>query len=126
MHEGGTMRTYRWFTLYVAIGITLIGCSTLSEDKRLSNLAFDEISQGNYQQAEKHLEEALSLNPLSPYALLNMGVVYQNTGRLSQARLMYIRVIAQNPDATAVRSNRNESTGKSLATIAKENLQNLR
>lgn len=124
-------------TFILIICVALIGCATLdedmglmgygtlSQDMSLSNQGFEELLRGNYQQAEKYLEEALSLNPVNPYALLNMGVVYQNTGRISQARLMYIKVIAHNPDATAIRSSRRESTGKTVVEIARENLQSL-
>ena len=112
--------------LPLVIAVTLLGCATVSEDMKLSDLAFDELSKGHYQQAETYLEEALSLNPDNPYALLNMGVVYQNTGRRIQARLMYIKVIAHSPEAKATRSNSQESTGKSLVEIARENFQGVR
>jgi tetratricopeptide (TPR) repeat protein len=127
----------KWLACVFVIAFTLTGCASLeedlnrygygpmSEDMKLSDQGFDALSQGNYQEAEKYLQEALSLNPLNPYALLNMGVVYQNTGRLEKARLMYIKVMAQNPDAMAVRSNMNGYVGKSLGEIAGENYEAL-
>jgi tetratricopeptide (TPR) repeat protein len=131
------MERYKWFILLLAISIGLTACTTLdedmnrfgwttlSEDMILSEQGFDALSRGNYQEAEEYLDKALALNRINPYALLNMGVVYQNTGRYEEARMMYIRVISQNPDATAIRSTREGSTGKTLAEIAKENLATL-
>ena len=97
------------------------GCGPMSADMKLSDQGFEALSEGNFQEAETYLEEALAVNPLNPYALLNMGVVYQNTGRLEKARLMYIKVMAQNPEAMAVRSNVDGYVGKSLGEIAEEN-----
>ena len=48
----------------------------------------------DYQSAEKYLAEALALNPENPYALLNKGVVYENTDRKPQAIAMYQKVIS--------------------------------
>jgi Flp pilus assembly protein TadD len=79
------------------------GCA--NKDVVLSNRGFEEISKGNYREAENHLEEALLLNPNNPYALLNMGVVYHETGRFEKAREMYERVIALQPGERANLSN---------------------
>ena len=123
----------KWLACVFSIAFALAGCASLeedlnrygcgpmSEDMKLSDQGFDALSEGNYQEAEKYLGEALALNPLNPYALLNMGVVYQNTGRLEKARLMYIKVMAQNPEAMAVRSNLDGYVGKTLGQIAEEN-----
>ena len=125
------MKRYKGFAYSLIISIALVGCTNLdeygriSEDTRLSNLAYDDLLRRDYQHAEKYLEEALALNPNNPYALLNMGVVYQNTGRIPEARIMYMKVIAQDPGVTAVRASSEKSTGQSLATIALENLNNL-
>jgi len=69
------------------------------------------------------LEEALSLNPDNPYALLNMGVVYHETGRPEKAREMYERVIALQPGEQANLSNIESLEGKNLIEIAKRNLE---
>jgi Tfp pilus assembly protein PilF len=115
------------------MGFALAGCASLeedwrrygggpmSEDMKLSDQGFDALSEGNYQEAETYLEEALTVNPLNPYALLNMGVVYESTGRLEKARLMYLKVMAQNPEAMAVRSNLDGYVGKTLGEIAENN-----
>jgi len=98
-----------------------VGCAT--QDMELSNEAFQALSGNNYAQAEASLEKALSINPDNPYALLNMGVVYQETGRLDKARQMYERVIALQPKEIAEESNTGSFAGKGLADIARENLK---
>jgi tetratricopeptide (TPR) repeat protein len=89
----------------------------------LSNEGFQALSGKRYDQAEKSLEKALSINPDNPYALLNMGVVYQETGRLDKARRMYEKVIALQPDELAEESNTESFAGKGLVDIARENLK---
>jgi tetratricopeptide (TPR) repeat protein len=89
----------------------------------LSNEGFQAIAGKNYGQAEKNLEKALFINPENPYALLNMGVVYQETGRLDKARQMYEKLIALQPKEVAEESNAGSFAGKGLADIARENLK---
>jgi hypothetical protein len=109
------------FFLSLSIGLGLSGCAT--QDMELSNQGFQEISGKNYGQAEVSLEKALSINPDNPYALLNMGVVYQETGRLDKARQMYKRLIDLQPKDVAEESNTGSLAGKGLVEIAKENLK---
>jgi cell division septation protein DedD len=73
----------------------LIGC--VGKDMKLTTQGSEAIFMNDYQSAEKYLDEALALNPENPYALLNMGVVYENTGRKEQAISMYQKVIEMNP-----------------------------
>ena len=119
------MKKTKWFTLILVVCVVLIGCTVLREDMRLSNRGLKEISKGNFQQAEKYLERALSLNPDNPYAVLNMGVVYQNTGRNEQAREMYKKVLSISSEEKAQQSNKDWAVGKDLVEIAKKNLQTL-
>jgi tetratricopeptide (TPR) repeat protein len=103
------------------IGLGLCGCAT--QDMELSNKGFQEISHGDFEQAEVDLETALALNPDNPYALLNLGVVYQENGRLDKAREKYEKLIALKPNAIAEESNSASLTGKGLVEIARENLK---
>lgn len=94
-------------------------------DIQLSNRGFSYLQQGEYAQAEHYLERALGENPDNPYALLNMGAVYQNTGRDEEARSAYERLIMLNPPDVAVVSSDSGAKGKTLVDIAKENLEKL-
>lgn len=83
------------------------------------------MSKGEYEKAEALLEVALSINPENPYALLNLGVVYQQTGRIEQARDMYVKIVLLNPPDTADESNVPGARGKKIVDIAKENLEHI-
>ena len=116
------------FIILLSLSFLLISCSSTPEkapDVDLSEQAFEAISEGNYEQAEALLEVALSINPDNPYAILNLGVVYQRTGRIEKAREQYVKIILQDAKETVVRSNVRGIEGKSLVDIAKENLENL-
>lgn len=91
----------------------------------LANQGYEELVKHNYEKAEAFYEVALSVNPSNPYVLLNLGVIYQNTGRIEQAKKMYQRVIALNSNQKAILSTTGNHIGKNLSDIAKMNLQSL-
>ena len=113
----------------ILMSLVLAGCagssSSVSQDMYLTSKGFQELQKGNYRQAEANFDVALDINPNNPYALLNLGVVYQNTGRLERAREMYQKVIDLNPTDRAGESTRQDLQGKSLAEIARKNLKTL-
>jgi tetratricopeptide (TPR) repeat protein len=115
------MKILPLLVLSLWIGLGLCGCAT--QDMELSNQGFHEISRGDFEQAEVDLQTALALNPDNPYALLNLGVVYQDNGRLDKAREKYEKLIALKPDAIAEKSNTDSLAGKSLVEIARANLK---
>lgn len=119
------MGKYKWYALILIIGVVLVGCVTLREDMRLSNKGLGEINKSNFQEAEKYLQKALSINPNNPYAILNMGVVYKNTGRKDQAQEMFNKVISLSGKEKAEKSNEDWAVGKYLVEIAKKNLENM-
>lgn len=98
------------------------GSSSVTQDTMLADQGYLELLKGNYERAEANFEVALSINPHNPYALLNMGVLYQNTGRLKNARELYQRLIDLNTDVVAAESFSSSFEGKKLVDIAKENL----
>jgi cell division septation protein DedD len=108
------------FLFFLILAAVSAGCA--SKDMSLSNQGLQAISEGQYEQAEIYLGEALYINPDNPYALLNMGVLYHKTGRLEQARQMYRKVLELQPSGQADHSNINSSAGKSLVELARENL----
>ena len=78
--------------LLIGIAFVLVGCggsSYVAQDMFLVNQGFEELSNSNYLEAEAYLLAALDVNPNNPYTLLNLGVVYQDTGRIKEAVQMY-------------------------------------
>jgi tetratricopeptide (TPR) repeat protein len=98
---------------------------TPSKDLLLADQGYKALSEGNYHDAETYLNSALDANPSNPYALLNMGVVYENTQRLDQAREMYARVVLIDPQSEAKESTDEGMVGAPLAEIARQNLVRL-
>ena len=83
------------------IALICIGCvksSYISQDTYLEHQGFVELSKGNYSLAEATLLVSLDINPNNPYSLLNLGAVYQNTGRNWQAAQMYKKLLELNPE----------------------------
>jgi cell division septation protein DedD len=91
-----------------------MGCA--GKDMKLTTQGSEAIFMNDYKNAEKYLNEALALNPENPYALLNMGVVYENTDRQEQAIAMYQKVIDINPKG---------KDDQSITELARTKLKNL-
>ncbi|MFQ5786307.1 MAG: tetratricopeptide repeat protein [Alphaproteobacteria bacterium] len=101
------------------------GKSEPDNDQRLADLGFAAIAGGNLGLAETYLDAALAINPNNPYALLNLGVVYQHTGRRPEARKLYTKLIVIDPPDTAVTATREHQIGTRLVDIARSNLERL-
>ena len=113
-------------TMGAVLAMALVGCATTTTDNRLVLSGYDYIDQGDWSAAERELNSALDVNPDNPYALLNLGVVYENTGRPGDARDMYERVIKSKSNAVASRSTVDAERGEKLTGIATRNLETLR
>jgi Flp pilus assembly protein TadD len=109
--------------LLVFSACTFSSQDELPYDMTLTNEGYQEMLDQNYEKAEAFFDLALSVNPENPYALLNLGVVYHNTGRIEQAKQMYRKVIDLKPTLKAKNSTNNDFKGKTLSEIAKKNLR---
>ena len=95
------------------------------KDVEFSDLGYRCLQNKEYDKAEEYLERALEINPDNPYALLNMGVVYEIKGDKNKAIKIYEKLLAINPDARAGVSTDPEKKGYKLVDIAKDNLEKL-
>src|SRR4030066_1657883 len=109
------MKKYKWLA-FILIIVMAAGCVNFlrSEDMRYSNKGLKEIKKGNYQEAEKYLQKALSIKPDNPYASLNLGVVYFNTDRKEQAREKFNKIISPAEKKKTQDSKENWGVGKKL------------
>lgn len=110
------------FVLLVLIACSIVGSR---QEAELVENGYTAMAGGDYHTAEYLLNQALRINDKNPYALLNLGVIYQETNRFDKAREFYKAVIDLNPRQTAAATNVQGYTGKNLADIAKTNLQSL-
>jgi general secretion pathway protein D len=112
--------------LMAAIAAAIGGCAvTPSTETKLVQNGFEHILNQQWSEAETVLLQALESNADDPYALLNLGVVYQQTGRNEEAREMYNRVIESDTTLRAGRSNLIAVRGRPLTELAQENLDRM-
>ena len=69
----------------------------VAEDERLADLGHSALSGGSFGLAEAYLTEALEANPANPYALHDLGIVYYNTNRTDEARVLYSKLVSLDP-----------------------------
>jgi len=102
------------------------GRSKQTEDMRLADTGYQFLEAKDYEKAKQYFQQALEINPDNPYALLNLGVVYEAEGKRDEAIKVYERVITLNPEDRAFTSTDPEKTGHKLTDIARDNLKRLR
>jgi len=107
--------------LFLFVLISL-GCAPYTKDMRLVESAYQDILDNKFKDAEPKLLDALKENPDNPYAQVNLGVVYQNTGREDKAAAMYEKVIKADPDDRATKASVDKEVGKPVTEVAKNNL----
>ena len=105
--------------------LPIIAAGCASSDQRLANKGFSAIEDGRYADAERMLTDAVQQNPDNPYALLNLGTVYQRTGRFEQAREMFDKVIALDALQNPAKRSKFVDPSKNLRQIAEDNLRTL-
>lgn len=107
------MRFIRLLSIVFLGSLVLIGCTSFTNDAQSiqslcgnSDLNFERhspesllgagykaIQVNRYDCAEKLLLQAQTVSSKNPYVPLNLGVVYQRTGRLDKARAAYAEAI---------------------------------
>jgi len=121
----GSRNGVRAWSFVAALAVSLLLSACASTDQRLADKGFEAIENGQLVDAERVLTEALDSNPDNPYALLNLGAVYQRTGRFDQAQEMFERVIALDPQEVPARRSKFVQASKTLREIAEDNLKTL-
>lgn len=91
----------------------------------LSDMGFQKMLENKYDQARNFFNEALDINPESPYALMNLGVICESEGNTTEALKYYQKVID-----TVSNSETGDPKGKgpssmNLLKISKENINRL-
>jgi len=98
----------------------------MTKDMKMVEAGFHFITIKDYERAMLYFKEALEINPQNPYAYLNLGYIYQNTGRPKDAEKMYKKVLEINP-ADIIRDSTDPTVvGMRLVDLAKRNLQELK
>jgi general secretion pathway protein D len=104
----------------------LFGEVDVSHAIRLAELGFEKMKQGDNQAAKEYFIEALRIDGNNPYALYNLGVIYEAEGRRKAAMESYQRVILTGTTMKAAESTDPDIVGVSLLQLARERLEALK
>ena len=109
----------------LCLALVVAACVNTPRDVSLAERGADALEAGDYATAEQFLGDALEHNPGNEYALLNLGVVYQDTGRPELARRTYAEIIRINRLERAALIVARKNGGLSPMALARENLADL-
>ncbi len=90
----------------------------------LTDIGFAKLQKQEYGRAKEYFEQALKIDPENPYALINLGVVYEHEGDRERARSLYRKVLEQGPNKTG-KGEEGQANSASLRELARENLRHL-
>ncbi|BHH86016.1 type II secretion system secretin GspD [Desulforhopalus sp. 52FAK] len=93
--------------------------------EQLTTTGFDKLMEGKLLEAKQFFEEALQIDSQNPYALMNLGVVYEKEMHPQQALVMYRAVVATGSEKLAEKSSDPEATGRTIVELAQEQIQRL-
>jgi len=98
------------------------GC-TVGEVARIESDAIDYYVAGDIESYKKDIRDAYERDPDDPYAMNNMGVLYELEGDIQQAKEMYSKAADHAGERTVRKSSREGDKDKYLKDIAEENLE---
>lgn len=92
---------------------------------KLITLGYDSLWSGDLEEAKDYFQIALEIDPANPFALMNMGVVYEKEGNAEQALEMYRAVADSDSDAIADEPDDPEKDGVLLRDLARESVDRI-
>ncbi len=90
----------------------------------LTDIGFAKLQKQQYDQAKEYFEQALKIDPDNPYALINLGVVYEHEGDRNQARTLYRKVLELGPKKGG-KGGEGQANSDPLRELARDNLRHL-
>jgi general secretion pathway protein D len=91
----------------------------------LTKRGYEKLQNGELEAAKDYFREALALDPVNPFALINMGVVYEKQGKPKEALEMYRAVVSGPSEAVTDSSGDPLKKGVPLKTLAKESINRI-
>jgi general secretion pathway protein D len=86
---------------------------------------YDKLQAGDLEEAKGLLQKALEIEAQNPFALMNMGVIFEKEGKPELALKMYRAVIASGSSAVADQSSDSRKKGANLLEIARESIERI-
>lgn len=110
--------------LRAVAAVLLVGSAACSTVNKHVTKGFEAFTENDYTIAEKEFLEAIKDDEDDPYAQLNLGALYQATGRPQMAVPLYIKVLESGKN---IRPNRKslantKEASPTLAEMAQANL----
>ncbi len=93
--------------------------------EKLTAKGYENLVEGDLSGAGEFFREALGIDPVNPYALLNMGVVHEKSGNIEAALGMYQKVIAVGSGEFAGSVTGPDKVGASLKELAWESIKRI-
>ncbi len=97
----------------------------LDHAMNLSDIGFQKLQAKQYDEAKDYFEEALDINPKSPYALMNLGVICEEQGKTAEAINYYQQVIDNAVDDGDSIVDGGGPAGMNLQNICREHIKRL-
>ncbi len=91
----------------------------------LTRMGYEKLRSGDITAAGEFFTEALAIDPVNPFALMNMGVVYEKEGQPKKALEMYQTVASGDFDAVANSSSDPDKEAVPLKQMALENIDRI-
>ncbi len=91
----------------------------------LAEMGFDRMEDGLYEEAKDYFFKALEIDENNPYALYNLGRIYESENQVDLAYRNYQKVILSGTTMTAVSADPGEG-GTPLIQLARERLEALK
>ncbi|WP_167496325.1 type II secretion system secretin GspD [Desulfopila sp. IMCC35006] len=91
----------------------------------LTRMGYEKLRSGDTAAAKEFFTEALVIDSTNPFALMNMGVVYEKEGQPKKALEMYQAVASGSSDAVANSSSEPDKKPVPLKTLAQENIDRI-
>jgi general secretion pathway protein D len=91
----------------------------------LTKRGYEKLQNGELEAAKDYFSEALALDPVNPFALVNMGVVYEKQGKPKEALEMYRAVVSGPSEAVTDSSGDPLKKGVPLKTLAQESINRI-
>ncbi|HFQ88566.1 MAG TPA: type II secretion system protein GspD, partial [Desulfobulbus sp.] len=86
----------------------------------LTDIGSANLEKKEYGRAKEYFEQALKIDPNNPYALINLGVVYEHEGDRARARSLYQKVLELGPKKGG-KGGEGRAASDSLRELAREN-----
>lgn len=99
--------------------------ATLHHTEHFTTAGYNTLAAGRLSEAKQFFQKALQINPQNPYALINLGIIYENELFPQQALVMYRAVIATKSTTLAEQSSNPEAIGRTLVELAEERIERI-